>query len=376
MRYITEFAQHAVSTVQHHAQHHVQTKREENVFVDALLQPVLFYSLVIGLAIFCMVLPFLGWYLKSCSCGIRSCPCIKKLFRCIGVDTFDDFETMFLVHEAVANSSSGKLNFCVRITAGSHSVQTEYRQNSVFQENLVLSVAQGTREIKVELVDGWRRKVATLMFDPQKDILDQKGCAEKVFAMRVKQKGVINPQVKLTFRVQSRKGGDEESGGMASSAGNSDRTLDFLVSEQLRKVGWSEKVTDPGQQLVYLATACAGPVERFGLLGEKQPCVLGVRGPPKQRRFVMGLWKDMKSFDGGADATVEIDLLRVTGVRPDPGRAEVFFIYYVDENRVRQNCTLRRVDRTREVWVKLLTMLISELHALKQKAHEKKERGS
>eukprot|EP00405_Crypthecodinium_cohnii_P025956 CAMPEP_0206499202 /NCGR_PEP_ID=MMETSP0324_2-20121206/51547_1 /ASSEMBLY_ACC=CAM_ASM_000836 /TAXON_ID=2866 /ORGANISM="Crypthecodinium cohnii, Strain Seligo" /LENGTH=336 /DNA_ID=CAMNT_0053985731 /DNA_START=122 /DNA_END=1130 /DNA_ORIENTATION=+ len=273
---------------------------------------------------------------------------MKRIFRYIGVDNFDDYEVMFLVHEAMANSSSGKLNFCVRITAGGHTVQTEYRSNSVFQENLLLAVEQGTREIKVELIDGWRRKLAQLVLDPLKDVLNEKGCAEKIFSMRVKQKSVINPQIKLTFRVQSRS--DEEKG-LPSGVSSAERTEDFLVSEQLRKVGWSEACSDPGEMLRYLAAACCGPVERFGVLGEKQGAYLGVRGPPKQRRFMFSLHKDEGSFHNNEKCSfTEVDVLRITGVKPDPGRAEVFFIYYVDENRVRQHLVLRRVDRTREVW--------------------------
>lgn len=333
-------------------------------------QSILMYALIIGLILLCLLLPFLGWYCRSC--GLRSIPCCRRVFRAVGVDDFDDFDVMFVVHEAIASNSSGKINFCVRITAGRNTAQTEFRSTSHFQENMQLRIEQGVREVKVDFIDGWRRKIASMVFDPNKDILVQKSCTDQIFSMKTKQTGVVNPQLKLTFRVV--KTADAEENGLVSggNANSAERNLEFLVSEQLRKVGWEEKVRDPVQQLNLLASACAGPVERFGMVGEKQPAYVGVRGPPKNRGFKLGIWKEEKTFADGRDGKLEIDILRITGVKADPNRAEIFFIYYIDDNRVRQNVCLRRVDRTRDVWVKMLTMFISEVHALRAKAKDER----
>lgn len=341
---------------------------------DAILEPIMLYGIIIGVVLLCLMMPFLGYYMRGCtcrSCCMGCCPCMKSCFRTMGIDKFDDFDVTFLVHEANATSTSGKLNFCVRMSAGNHSVQTQYRNNSIFQETLILTVEQGTPEVRVELLDGgiMKRKIAVLTFDPLRDIVEQKsGCHEKVFAMKVKQKGIANPQIKLTYRIQKM---DMESG--PAAAARVDRTLDFLISEQLHKVGWTGKIEDPREMLLFLGKACGGPMDRFGTFGEKVTSYLGIRGPPKARRFAMGFWKDERQFEADKDPWEEIDILRITGVKPDPGRPEVFFIYYIDDNRVRQSVACRRVDRTREVWVKLLTMFISEVHAIKQKAHKARD---
>lgn len=367
---VVAFTEHRVNgstTAAGNATEHVASHANVSFVGDAVLEPIATYGLIIGLVVFCLCLPFIGWYCRSC--GLRSIPCIRRCFRTIGVDNFDDFEVSFVVHEATASSSSGKHNFRVRISAGRHHVQTECRSTKVFQENLLLPVEQGVREVRVELIDGsaWRRSVlAVLVLDPYKDIFLSKGVSDKVFSMRSKQ-GVSSPQVKLTFCLQ--KSSDEESGILAGSSSScAERNLDFLVSEQLRKVGWKEKVRDPVQQLNFLANACCGPLERFGLVGEKQSCWLGIKGPPKQRGFKIGIWKDEAGFHSGKDAWLEVDVVRIAGIKPDPGRPEVFFIYYIDEKRVRQNVVLRRVDRTREVWVRMLTMFISDVRALMQQA--------
>merc|ERR1719261_620057 len=77
-------------------------------------------------------------------CRMRDCACIKRCLRCIGVDKFDDFEMMVLVHEALYTASAQKMSTLVRITAGGQTVSTDQNSKGNFQQPLTLFVEQGS----------------------------------------------------------------------------------------------------------------------------------------------------------------------------------------------------------------------------------------
>merc|ERR1719183_1957734 len=96
---------------------------------------------------------------------------MKRFLRAIGHDEFDDFEVMIMVHEAMFERREAKLTTVVRITAGSHHVRTDPNSNGIFQQPLHIFVEQGTKTITVDLMDSPDRILATLGFDPVKDVL-------------------------------------------------------------------------------------------------------------------------------------------------------------------------------------------------------------
>ena len=46
---------------------------------------------------------------------------------------------------------------------------------------------------------------------------------------------------------------------------------------------------------------------------------------------------------------------QVLSVQPDPARSEVFIINYLEKNKVKQRLTFSRIDRSRDIWVEMLT---------------------
>merc|ERR1719353_1500165 len=96
---------------------------------------------------------------------MRDCSCIKRCFRCLGIDKFDDFEMMVVVHEALYTSAATKMSTMVRITAGPQSVQTDPNSKGNFQQPLTVFVEQGSGHIQVDLLDSSKRVLAKLSLD-------------------------------------------------------------------------------------------------------------------------------------------------------------------------------------------------------------------
>ncbi|CAE7418911.1 unnamed protein product [Symbiodinium natans] len=90
--------------------------------------------------------------------------------------------------------------------------------------------------------------------------------------------------------------------------------------------------------------------------------------------IVCGLWMD----DGnkGDEPMLEVDLLKVLSVQPDPARNEVFIINYVadSKNKVKQRLTFSRIDRARDIWVEMFTLLITMIREEKESKSLKAKR--
>jgi len=65
-------------------------------------------------------------------------------------------------------------------------------------------------------------------------------------------------------------------------------------------------------------------------------------------------------------------LLRVSAVAPDPGRPDVFLLSYVDKDKRQQKATFNRIDRGRDVWVELLSILVTKVHENHKETKKKK----
>lgn len=316
---------------------------------------------------------------------MRDCGCIKKWMRATGADKFDDFEMILLVHE-VFMTNTKKVSTIVRVTAGVQTVQTDESNKGIFQQPLSLFVEQGTVSIDVELLDARGRKVlAFLKLDPMQDFLRPKQpMKEKVLPMKQKSKGVLNPRIKLTVLVDS----DSEAEKGLLSGVDLGTEANLMLRQQLHKVLQEEELRDSledaeechGQSsvpsglsdLALLAKGCCGPVEMFGAWGNKDSVYVGVRGPPDYKRYYLGVWKGQEPFERGCKGSPEIDLLKVTGVQPDPGRTEVFVLNYLDGHKVKKRLTFRRLDRARDVWVEMFQLLLKMMH--EQKDQKKKTR--
>lgn len=324
------------------------------------------YGLGIGFPILMCGLPMFCWWWRSQTWKMRDCWCYKRLMRSTGVDNFDDFDALISVHEAQhQNRSNGATS--VRLTAGSFETETDSSTHSNFQQTFVMHVEQGTDRISVDLLDAYKRKMAYLKLDPVKDILNHPdGVSQKTYVMKSKMKGVGNARITMTIKLQ--KPEDEEVGLLPRLDGGRHAVeVEFQLKEHLRKVNWEEHVP-PGDQMHTLAAACTGPVDYFSSWGVATPGQLAVLGPPHRRRWTLGFWNNPADF--GRPGDVEVDLMRISSVQEDPGRSEVFVISYADQNRVESRVLFRRTDRSRDVWVQLLTMHISAVREQKTRTSE------
>jgi len=312
--------------------------------------------------------------MQCCSCRLRSFGCIKRLFRTFGVDTFDDFEMMIQVHQVTFTASS-KTDTYVKVRAGEHVVHTDPDPGGIFQQALCVFVEQGTEQLKFELLNTSDKVLAELKMDVVKDILkEEKGkegkgesgptkVVEKMFVMKQKCKYVLNPRIKLTFSSEGL--GDEEKALMANI--NASSETQFMLSQQL------SKVSEGGEQseIALLAKGCFGPLEQFGSMGSKHGIYVGVIGPPRRKKFAFHIWSSEKACQNDKAPDESIDLLRVSAVAPDPKRPDVFLLSYVDKDKRQQKATFNRIDRGRDVWVELLSILVTKIH----ENHKEKKKG-
>lgn len=298
---------------------------------------------------------------------MRDCGCIKKWMRASGADKFDDFEIMVLVHEVQYTASKSKLATLVRVTAGLQTVETDGSNKGIFQQPLSVFVEQGTDCISVDLLNSRDRKVlATLKLDPVQDILQSKsGMTEKVIPMKQKSKGVLNPRIKLTVFLDNE---SEAERGLLSGMDLGTEAANLMLRQQIQKVEKEATMRAPGEafsNLELLAKGCAGPLDIFGSWGNKQTVYVAVMTSEK-KKYQFGVWKDKGDFDRGSKANPEIDLLKIISVQPDPGRAEVFVLNYVDDSKMKKRLTFRRIDRARDVWVDMFQLIIKMVHEQKE----------
>jgi len=322
-----------------------------------------------------------GIWKFCCKCRLRDCGCIKRMLRCVGTDPFDDFDMMIQVHSAKFTSAARTTTF-VRVKAGDMVVETDKSEEGVFQQALNLLVEQGSPCLEFELCDGRKKVLATLKMDIMKDILKLEdgqmninAVNEKVFTMKQKQKSVLNPKITLTFSPERM--GDEEKallGGINASA-----ETEWMLTQHLNKLSdGSEPGSKPGTKLAdlseveLLAKGCAGPLEKFGKMGAKDRCHMAIVGPPRKKRFALHTWKTEKDFKEGKPHMDEVDLLKVTSVAADPSRPEVFVVNYMDEHKARASIKFNRVDRSRDVWVEMLQLLVMKVH---EERKDKKGKG-
>lgn len=320
--------------------------------IGALLAPMLACCAIFGVY-------------KCMNFHIRDCACMKRWFRMTGVDVFDDFELFVVAHEALYTASTHKLSTHVRLSAGRQKVSTDPSSKGIFQQPLSLLVEQGTDTILVELMDSGSRILANLKFDVAQDILNNKeAIREKVFVMKQKNKGLINPRIKLTIRKEST---FEEEGLLASVMTSASPATNMLLRDQLQKeVSRSQEDGRPLSELELLARSCAGRLELFGDWGKIVSVFVAVLGPPQQKKHVLGVWEDQLQYQKGVRPKNEIDLMKVLSVQPDPARPEVFLVNSVKADKTRTLSTFRRVDRSRDVWVEMISLLIKKLREEKE----------
>jgi hypothetical protein len=300
--------------------------------------------------------------------------------RATGADQFDDFELTILVHEATYTAQKLKINTKVRITAGDHKVETDTNNRGVYQEAVQLFVEQGSPEVKIELIDADRNKsVAVKKLDIAQDILNPKvQNKERSYFMKQVSKTLLNPKVKLTMLME--KDGEMEQGLLEGLNISHEANLMLRQQIQKEKEEWSGDEGSPGHHsgsesdqahtltdVELLVKVCKGPLEIFGSWGRRSSVYVAVRGPPLKKKYALGIWKSEADYHKDVAPDLEVELLKILGVMPDPApkRAEVFVVQYVKDS-AKDRITFKRVDRARDVWVEMLLVLIKQIREQKE----------
>jgi len=108
-------------------------------------------------------------------------------------------------------------------------------------------------------------------------------------------------------------------------------------------------------------------------MGAKERVHVAIIGPPRKKKFGLHVWKTEKDFNEQKPYIDDIDLLKITSIAADPSRPEVFVVNHIDEHKTRASVKFNRVDRSRDVWVEMLQLLVMKVHAEhKEKKKEKK----
>jgi len=314
---------------------------------------------------------------QCCTCRLRNCRCCKKLLLATGTDTYKEFRVTILVHEAMFTVSKGKASTFVRVTAGDERVETDENNKGVYQQALDLFVEQGTESIEIELLDSSKNLFAVLSLDPEKDILKAKEpCMEKIFNMKEKNKGVLNPRIKLTMQLELDADLEKSLFADFDTSQMSDKT-ELMLRTQLNKIKDEDADADGDGQtssLELLVMACAGPLEKFGSWGAKELIYVAIRGPPESRKYSLSLYANEKDHANGKKPFDQIEILKILSVQPDPDRPEVFIIHFVGKDKVKQRTTFQRTDRGRDVWVEMLVMLVNAIREDKDARKHKPKR--
>lgn len=292
----------------------------------------------------------------------RDIRCVKSLLRWLKVDEFDDLELMVLVHECSYQAQS-KTSTAVRVSAGRHTATTDYNKKGVFQQPLHIFVAQGTSEVRIDVLNESQRVLATLPLKVKKDLLDKEQdlAPETLFGMKQKVKGFLDPKVKLTLIVG--KDGDLEEGLLAGV--NSD--VECLVRMQMRKHSKHN-----GNEMEVLSKACSGSLELFEGLGKSRSVHAAV---VHNKHWEFGLWSNQAEFDQKKEPFKKVDMLKISSVPGDPARAQVFVINYFKEDKSSQKLTFRATGQPRDVWVEMLQRLVTQIHQAKEEKKHKKQHG-
>lgn len=275
---------------------------------------------------------------------------VKKFLRMVGVDQFDDFEFLLVVHDVSFEYAKQKFNTEVRVKAGEHSVVTSESSNGSFQQPFSIFVEQGTQTVRVELIDKSRQRVVSVLdLDVQKDII-QAAVSEpvhlKLYTMTQKNKAVINPRIRLSIEIE-----DSE----AAEAG--------LLQEQGHEMANDPMGTlaeTPEQQR--LVNSLQGTLQLID--GRDDNTVfMAVVGPPHHKRYFLTLSKDEQTFLDGGDYEDSIDLLKIRSVQASRKGQHVFEVNYAKEGASdKRQLLLASLDRPRDDWTEPLIELIEARH--------------
>lgn len=320
---------------------------------------------------------------KCSQCRMRDCPCLKWCMLATGQDTFQDFNLFIIVHECFYTATDADLMTIVRITAGEQTASTDAHKR-VFQQPMAVLIEQGTEKLEVEIMDSWGShrwaKMELEMAEMLETLENEGGYREHTFNMKAVKRGFASPRIKLT--IHKGKSEDVEKGLLSNIDVSEDHT-GMMVLHHLQKVQEAEMLArgsipaeeeNSGKVLsvgALLDAACSGELELLGAWGAKNKVWVDVRSRPQVKRSYIGVWSDKKDWENRREPTHMIYLLRIRSVQAHPSMDDSFMINEVLRSGSIQQYTFFHVDRSRDVWVQTLSLLINNERESKEKMDQK-----
>merc|ERR1719487_2932929 len=316
--------------------------------------------------------------------------CCGFLYRWLGGE-FETFQLHVLVQQlsATANTRSG----ADKIAAGDQKVQTSVSETGVWQEELVLTVLQGTRKLVISLLDEDEKLVGKARLDVKKDLLDgfneESGGFLNESWLECLHKGKVVGSILMSFsttgvvadvapRLKAR-GIDttQMSGPLARMLAEAERRYEHRQHQSSDLQAGSS-----WDKMEILAGACKGPVEKTASWGFTQDRYLKVFAaqPSKEKdkrrsaQWYLGLFESKAEASEGKPLKA-MPMLRITAVYQDTSSDDFFVVRYMTETEERREIIMRKVDRERGTWVEALRLFIQELRKEKAGYAKKSEKS-
>merc|ERR1712217_723092 len=119
-----------------------------------------------------------------------------------------------------------------------------------------------------------------------------------------------------------------------------------------------------------LKEGCSGPLVMISGWGNSSKVFAAVRGPPERKKYALGIWDSAKDFDNNVEPKAEIELRSVVSVVPHASNNLAMVLHYKDHMKRVVHRSFERVDRSIEIWIELLMVLVNKIN---DNAMEKKK---
>jgi len=299
-------------------------------------------------------LTFGGYAGQKKTFDMRDIGFVKSLFRMTGMDKYDDFEFVLVVHDISYEHTKRRFPAMVRVRAGANIVETDTYESGVFQQPFAIQVDQGTQDVKIELIDkGRSRVVATLNLDVDTILgAAKKPVQGKLYTMTPKNKALLKPRVQLSIAFD-----------------DVDAVEDALLENGLLgddSDSLPPQVQGVNSEMSDLINELRGAYSCEDLPGLRST-FMAVAGPPQQQRYCLAFWKDRQSYQNERPAEETIDLLKIQSVAK--GGKEGFVVKHVKgPQKSKHQFTLHPEAIPTTEAMNMLIRLIKMTHDAREKA--------
>jgi len=260
---------------------------------------------------------------------------------------------------------------------------------NAFLQPVSIFIEQGCELLLFELVNRSGKQVlATLQLDPNDLVTGSEvmGFDERVYTMTPCHRGIL--QVRITLTVRSEEFEDSSPFmEMIHNIHEEDLGVGLMVQNELQAVynkehGYAsshlvnEEEARHLDQFALAIAACRGPVLLYGIWGRVENAFVAVVREPGQISF--GIWKDESSYQSGKRPRERINVLKVVSVQPETSSEDCFLLNVMVARGVKKRYRFERVDRSRDVWVDLLTLVVDAVRRKRDEvlAKRRQERAS